>query len=229
MDKELLRLVIIAIGALVILCMVLWHLFRNKKKRRDKLSFYNRSDTLDSIDPSLVIHTENDDFDIVPLGSAFDDELDDDLAVKMPDDSPTEKSAVPAIEIPKIIQFSLVAVADEGFQGLALQAAFERVGLVFGSMQVFERLDALKQVDFAVASMVEPGIFPIDDMQNFTAPGIVFFMQPYEMDEPCAVFDDLIQTMNALADELDGVMWDHNRQPLTIDTIDQFRAGLLLM
>ncbi len=232
MDKELLRLVIVAIGGLVVLGMVLWHLFRNrKKKRRDKLSFYNRSDNLDNIDPSLVIHTENDDFDIVPLGSVFDDELDDNPAQNTSTEThlSEETETVSDIEIPQIIQFSLVAVADEGFRGVDLQAALERVGLVYGSMQVYERLDELKRVDFAVASMVEPGIFPVGEMQNFMAPGIVFFMQPYEMDDPCAVFDDLIQTMNELADDLDGVMWDHNRQPLTIETIDQFRAGLTAM
>jgi cell division protein ZipA len=48
-------------------------------------------------------------------------------------------------------------------------------------------------------------------------------MQPRELDNPAAVFEDFVDTIQALAERLDGVAWDNQRQPLTLDTIEQFR------
>ncbi len=77
MDKELLRVVIIASGILVMIGMLLWSFFRNTRKRR-KIDFYDKGNPLDKIDDSLVVKTDNDEFDIVPLGTSVDDlEIDD--------------------------------------------------------------------------------------------------------------------------------------------------------
>ncbi len=229
MDKDILRMVIIAVGAVVILGMILWSAFKNKRRSR-KINFYDRGDPLENIDDSLRLRTENDDFDIVPLGSALDDDYGPD-PISVDAEIGTEERQ-PQIddagqtEIPSLIQFSLVADADEGFNGLALAQAFERVGLEYGTMKVFERVDENRLVDFAVASMVEPGTFPETDLETFYCPGIVFFMQPKEVDNPAAVFEDFIQTIDMLAVELGGVKWDHQRQPLTEETVQYFRRLL---
>ena len=81
-------------------------------------------------------------------------------------------------------------------------------------------------MDFAVASMIDPGTFPDTHLDEFYCPGIVFFMQPREVDKPLAVFDDFMETIDTLAEELDGVVWDNQKQPLTADTIDRFRQML---
>jgi cell division protein ZipA len=145
----------------------------------------------------------------------------------------TPKAAPPETEkppirkdLPKLIEFSIVARADVGFNGEELFDAFERVGLKYGSVKVFERIDKNRLVDFAVASMGNPGTFPDAGLHNFFCPGIVFFMQPRELDKPLAVFDDFIETIDILAMELDGVVWDHQKQPLTAETIAQFRQIL---
>jgi len=72
MDKDLLRIVIIAIGGIVILGMILWSVIRNKRPQRS-FDFYDDGNPFDNVDSSLVINTENDDFDVVPLGSALDE------------------------------------------------------------------------------------------------------------------------------------------------------------
>ena len=61
MDKDLLRIVIISIGAVVILGMVIWSIVKNKNTRRD-IDFYDKGNPLDNIDSSLILSTENDDF-----------------------------------------------------------------------------------------------------------------------------------------------------------------------
>jgi cell division protein ZipA len=74
--------------------------------------------------------------------------------------------------------------------------------------------------------MIDPGTFPDTDLDQFYCPGIVFYMQPREVDKPQVVFDDFMETIDTLAVELDGVVWDNQRQPLTAETIAQFRQIL---
>ncbi len=229
MDKELLRIVIIALGVTIIMGMVLWSLFKNKKSKRG-IDFYDKGNPLENIDDSLIINTGNDDFDIVPLGSALDEDLAPELDPVMADSDEYQPeqsvSSGSHIDIPPVIQFSLVASANAGFNGEALIEAFQKVGLEYGSMKVFERLDELRRVDFAVASMVEPGIFPESELKAFNSPGLVFFMQPGELENPLDIFEEFIQTINLLATELGGNILDQNRQPLSEETIQQFRSIL---
>ncbi|MCK4841104.1 MAG: cell division protein ZipA C-terminal FtsZ-binding domain-containing protein [Methylococcales bacterium] len=245
MDKELLRIVIISIGVAVIIVMVLWSLFKSKYH---EFNFYDRGNPLDNIDDSLIMNTD-DDFDIVPLGSAVDEEdikpdpitIASDKAKKQAATSssspakPKHKSKAkpkPVVkeskksDLPKIIQFSIVSRSDEGFNGEKLVSAFQLVGLEYGSMKIYQRLNGQRQVDFAVASMVEPGTFPETELDSFNSPGLVFFLQLSEIEEPLLVFEDFIQTINLLANELAGEKWDHNRQPLTDETIDAFRLQI---
>lgn len=225
MDKELLRMVIIALGLIVIIGMLLWHFLINRKKH-DPIDFYDKGDPLDHIDNSLVVDTDHDDFEIVPLGSVLGDDLAPD-PITVASESGHQPVQESDAELPDIVQFSIVASADEGFNGKALVETFKLIGLEYGSLKVFERLDENRQVHFAVASMVEPGTFPETGMESFYCPGIVFFLQPSEMKNPVEVFDEFIQTIKLLASELDGVIWDHNRQPLTEDVIQHFRENLL--
>lgn len=236
MDKDLLRIVIIAIGVVVVIAMLLWSVFKNKKTRRG-IDFYDKGNPLDNIDESLILNTENDEFDIIPLGSAVDDEYGlDPISVASEESESGEKlnpESVPQqsepVNFPGIIQFSIVALDDDGFNGAVLASLFERAGLEYGSMKIFERLDDQRRVDFAVASMVEPGTFPETELESFSSPGIVFFIQPGELDDPLENFDEFIQTIDFLAAELNGLKWDHNREPLTDDTVQQFRKHLAAM
>lgn len=65
MDKELLRVVIIASGLIIILGMLAWHFFKNKKSFQDMM-FFGNQDIKSKINPSLVVNTDNDDFDVIP-------------------------------------------------------------------------------------------------------------------------------------------------------------------
>jgi cell division protein ZipA len=225
MDKELLRVVIILIGVLVMIGMVLWHFFKTLRERRE-LDYFDEGEYGEGAD----VDDEDDEFDVFPLDAAVDgDALLDDEDIK-PSHKDVPKTDAPKStsksSLPGLIEFSIVARADEGFNGEDLFEAFERVGLRYGSVRVFERIDKNRYVDFAVASMVDPGTFPSNNLDRFYCPGIVFYMQPREVEKPLAVFDDFIETIDTLAEELDGVVWDNQRQPLTAETIAQFRQML---
>ncbi|NJA07527.1 cell division protein FtsZ [Methylococcaceae bacterium WWC4] len=239
MDKELLRVVIILIGVLVMIGMVLWHFVKGLRDKRAADDYYD-DNRYDERDDEFEVEADEDEMDLFRVGEDLvdGDALLDDRAIQptpkqstpsRPEPSPSVKPqpSVKRSELPALIEFSIVARADEGFKGEDLFEAFERVGLKYGSVKVFERVDKNRMVDFAVASMVDPGTFPDDDLENFYCPGIVFFMQPREVEAPLAVFDDFMETMDTLAEELDGVVWDNQRQPLTAETVDHFRQLMI--
>jgi cell division protein ZipA len=225
MDKELLRVVIVLLGVLVMIGMLLWHFFKSMRERRETDYFDETSyDDLEDEEFSLG-HS-----DFSPSSVVDGDALLDEEEIKpVPQTDAYRQSKtempkpVPRHELPKLIEFSLVARADQGFNGEELFDAFDHLHLEYGSVKVFERVDKQRMVHFTVASMIEPGIFPETDLENFYCPGIVFFMQPREVVSPLAVFDDFIETIDLLAEDLDGVVWDNQKQPLTAETIAYFR------
>jgi cell division protein ZipA len=231
MDKEILRIVIIATGLVVIMGMIFWSYLKGKKAERESDVLFDKTlPHFAGLSASLKgqqVDAPHDDFDIIPLGPAgsfkksdsYFDETDS-------DEGDDDIDPVPRLITPSLIQFSLVANADEGFNGAELAKAFQLVGLEYGSMKIYERVDASRLVDFAVACMVEPGTFPETDQENFFCPGLVFFMQPGELENAQAVFDDFVETIRLLAEQLDGVIWDHQRQPLIEETVQAIRRSL---
>ena len=51
-------------------------------------------------------------------------------------------------------------------------------------------------------------------------------MQPDALDDALPVFDDYVETIRMLAIELEGDIWDHQRQPLTEATVQAIRRSL---
>jgi len=240
MDKELLRIVIIATGLIIITGMLAWAFFKSKKYRQ----------SLDDFDDKIPVNTERhlrepiDDDDFPDI---FDEEVAVTLASAAPQGGEASKSGryqapasddrvehddeedyvpEPRFAAPSIIQFTLVANQEEGFNGLDLAHAFNIVGLEYGNLNIYERLDANRLVDFGVASMVKPGTFPEHDLEAYYCPGVVFFMQPGELDDPVAVFDDFVQTVVFVATELDGTVLDHEHKPLSETTVELIRRSL---
>ena len=191
MDKEILRVVIIATGMAVVIGMLVWAYIKDKKARED-LEFYDDDTALAPASPRVT----EDDIDNAPLAAdsshdddhhahdkadRYYDEEDEDYYEPDDDEEPPPRAAAPAI-----IQFSIITKADEDFNGIDLVEAFETVGLEYGSLKIFERLDANRLVDFGVACIVEPGTFPDKNLDTFYCPGIVFLCsrKPWMMRRP---------------------------------------------
>ena len=221
MDKELLRIVIIATGLIIIMCMLTWSYLKNKKSQ-ENMDFYDDPELKDQNNTSLTIDDEVTDSE--PMEAVDHHYYDKEDSIYEPEEDDIEPP--PRVSVPAIIQFSLIAKADEGFNGIDLVNAFGIVGLEYGNLKIYERLDANRLVDYGVACMVEPGTFPDTNVDTFYCPGLVFFMQPAALDDAQAVFDDYIETIQLLAIELDGTILDHHRQTLTDTTIQTIRQSL---
>ena len=226
MDKELLRIVIIATGLMIIIGMLTWSYLKNKRSQ-DDLDFYDELEFNGQPHNPLTVNDEE--LDNVPKKPSDEDHYYNEEEITYPLNDEDEEEYIepaPRVSAPAIIQFSLIAKADEGFNGIDMVNAFGIVGLEFGSLKIYERLDENRLVDYGVACMTEPGTFPERDLESFFTPGLVFFMQPSAMDDPQAVFDDYIDTLQLLAIELDGIILDHHRKDLTDSTIQSLRQSL---
>lgn len=221
MDKELLRIVIIATGLMVIMGMLTWSYLKNKKSQED-MDFFDDPEFKGQRKARLSLDDEKTESE--PKEAVDHHYYDQEDAIYEPEEDDTEPPQRTAV--PTIIQFSLIAKTDEGFNGIDLVNAFGIVGLEYGNIKIYERLDSNRLVDFGVACMVEPGTFPDSDLDTFYCPGLVFFMQPGALDDAQTVFDDYVETIQLLAIELDGIILDQNREPLTDATIQSLRQSL---
>ncbi|MFA5983366.1 MAG: cell division protein ZipA C-terminal FtsZ-binding domain-containing protein [Methylococcaceae bacterium] len=233
MDKEVLRIVIIATGLLVILAMLLWSFIKNRNQRQQEREDYE--DKPHGTTHQSPLFQGEDDFDIVPLNGVHNDSSEQafqafnptaDFADDIGQEPEEDIDMAPRFSAPAIIQFSLIANSDQGFNGADLDNAFNIAGLKYGNLKIYERLDSSRLVDFGVACLVEPGTFPEQDLENFYTPGLVFFMQPEALDDAQSVFDDYINTLYFMAKELDGEILDHERKPLTAQTVQLIRHSL---
>ncbi|MDG2364797.1 MAG: cell division protein ZipA C-terminal FtsZ-binding domain-containing protein [Methylococcaceae bacterium] len=215
MDKDLLRLVIIGLGLVVVFGFLTVAYIKNKPSQSRRL--FNKGDRgLGSIDDSLVINTEHDAFDIVPIDVVDQpsDEWGEDL-------NENENTGPPAF-----IQLSVVASSEQGFNGFSLQKEFEVLGLIYTDLQIFQSISPKNEVRFSIACLVEPGVFPIDEMAEFFCPGVVFFMQPDEVDDPVHCFDQLVASINHIAHALDGEVRNADHGLSSSQSIQSIRRTL---
>ncbi len=232
MDRDVIRITVLFIGLLVIAGLIAWSFFKHEKTKRefdefDALHQQNTSPISEiNHSPDVDENTEEDSENDIEHRKSESKRATPAMFKNKLDPISEQAEHVPSIEIPSVLQFSVMAQTEEGFNGLDLVAAFKEVELKYGNLQIFERLDAENLVDFGVANIVKPGIFPQVNLGDFYCPGIVFFMQPSHLDDPEAVFEDYIRTLNSVAIKLKGKMLDHKRQILTDETLHAIRQSL---
>lgn len=143
-----------------------------------------------------------------------------------PDDQQDElfREGLPGL----ILQIHVVA-ADGLFSGEQIVQVARDVELEYGDMNIFHRYDtsgSKRQVVFSMASMVEPGVFPLDKMEEFTTPGLVLFGQLPGPKDGLVAFSDMLFTAERLASLLDGELQDETHSVLSKQTIEHIRERI---
>ena len=80
---------------------------------------------------------------------------------------------------------------------------------------------------FSMASMVKPGEFPFDAMEEFHTPGVILYAVLRRGFENLPVLDEMIAAARRLADEFDAEVLDERRAPLTAIMVDVLRARVM--
>lgn len=134
--------------------------------------------------------------------------------------------SVPVAPVPeklpeKILVLSVIAPPDRPFTGLDLLAAIQNAHLVYGEMNIFHHLiKGQRRALFSMANLVEPGTFNPPAMENFTTPGVIFFMRLPSVIKGQPAFDLMLRSAQTLTSELAGSLCDQGRRPLD-------RAGII--
>lgn len=131
--------------------------------------------------------------------------------------------------IERIVSLFVTAREDRVFRGVDLVVAAEKVGLEFGDMNIFHRLDdrsaALGPV-FSVANMVKPGSFDLARIDAASTPGLGFFMTLPGPLNALDAWDAMLPAAQRMAELLDGVLLDSERNGLGRQGIQHIRDDL---
>jgi cell division protein ZipA len=117
-------------------------------------------------------------------------------------------------------------VANGHFDGQTLLESIVELGLVFGEMSIFHRLDEDGHTAFSLANSVEPGTFDLAKMDNLQIAGVVLFMRVHEVHDPIEVYDNMMDVAQKLCDEFGGKLQDESRSAMTSQTIEHCRQGI---
>ncbi|MGL5813884.1 MAG: cell division protein ZipA [Aeromonas sp.] len=153
------------------------------------------------------------------------------------DDEPAyEEEAQPAPlrePVEKIWQdvyvINLMARPGQDLQGATLLSSLLALGFKFGEMDIFHRHEDLGgkgEVLFSMINMVKPGTFNPYRMEQFSTPGVSLFMQLPLRSNAAFAFEHMLQAADQLASDLDAMLTDASRSPLSDDDITRYRQEL---
>lgn len=132
-------------------------------------------------------------------------------------------------EFDKIVTVYLAARAGQKLRGPDIVAAAEKAGLVYGHMSVFHRLlDQRPERGpvFSVANITKSGNFDLANIQEMETPAIAFFLT---LPAPIAALDaweTMLPTAERMAELLDGIVLDEQRNNLGRQRIGHIRDEL---
>ena len=148
-------------------------------------------------------------------------DFDDEPALDSHDNSQTCDEA-PEQEV---LVLNVKAADDKPIQGAALLPMLLTLGLKFGDQDIFHRhvnSNGKGPVLFSLANMFKPGVFDIDNLENFSTLGISLFMiLPIEGD-PHQVFNMMHNAARKIADEFSAQVVDARRSVLTKQSLQQY-------
>lgn len=138
---------------------------------------------------------------------------------------PSDKRQEPAQEV---IVLNVLSKTAEGFSGAELKKLLEVCGMEHGAMSIFHRHESTvdSPVQFSVANAVEPGVFPEEQMDSLTTPGICFFMSLPGPENNMRAFDYMVETAQCVVRNLAGEMKDERRSDMTPQTLEHCRQRI---
>jgi cell division protein ZipA len=141
----------------------------------------------------------------------------------------TGQGARPSHDFDKIVTLFIAARAGSAIAGPDLVVAAEKAGLVFGHRNIFHRMvDQHPEQGpiFSVANLVKPGYFDLREIQSLRTPGISFFMTLPGPLPALDAWDTLLPTAQRMAELLDGVLLDADRNALGRQRVANIRDEL---
>jgi cell division protein ZipA len=126
------------------------------------------------------------------------------------------------VERRKILSLRL-AMAPQRIEGAKLLESLLAESLQHGKYGIFHRLHTDGSIVFSVASMVEPGAFELEKMNETLYPGMTMFTQLPGPVPGMHALNELIACARRLQANLGGTLQDERGVPLTVHRIERMR------
>jgi len=129
----------------------------------------------------------------------------------------------------KIVSLYVAARAGAQLRGADIVVAAEKAGLVYGHMNVFHRLvegHPERGPIFSVANILKPGSFDMANIQSLETPAIAFFLTLPAPVPALDAWETMLPTAQRMAELLDGVLLDEQRNALGRQRIAHIRDEL---
>jgi len=227
MEENSLRLMLLGLGALTLVGIYFYDVWKTKSLLKNNEQAGDGQP--DKIEP-IISH------EAIPSTACVDEPVIE--PVKVPTHEPTiEDSAhheplaeeVPVARQAQVVQLAVVAQRGDVMSGGDLLEAFNELNLEFGDMGVFHRLKHVNDADmqiFHVANVLEPGTFPVSNMDDFESTGIVLFFQSSDLIDSNLVLDDMLATARELCRLLGANLLDAEMNELGDSKITEIRTQL---
>ena len=132
-------------------------------------------------------------------------------------------------EFDKIVTLYIAARAGNVLRGPDIVVAAEKAGLTYGHLNVFHRLvngHPERGPMFSVANIRRPGSFDMAEIQALETPAIAFFLTLPAPVSALDAWDAMLPTAERMAELLDGVLLDEQRNALGRQRISHLREEL---
>jgi len=129
----------------------------------------------------------------------------------------------------KILQLNVrMRSATSKVSGAVVLQGAEACGLIPGDMQIFHRYPETggRHPLFSMASLVEPGVFPLDQMDSFSTPGVTLFAQLPGPLEAMQTFEEMLKAAEQLARLFGAEIQDETHSDLSHQTIEHMREEI---
>jgi cell division protein ZipA len=129
----------------------------------------------------------------------------------------------------EVLIVNVLCKEPEGFKGPDLLQLLLACDLRYGKKNIFhryEKANAKGAIQFSVANLVEPGTFNLDAIDDFTTPGVSFFLSLPGPEKPLTAFNYMIETAQVLVRHLHAELRDDAHSVMTAQTIEHCRQRI---
>lgn len=255
-DTGTLRLILIILGALLILGIYLWERYHQKKNHLEAVrrgaADERHEPHLGGLDGAPTgLHASAKEEGLEEALQLLSGLVSEDRAASPsePQPSPSEtpahtprkeplaSTAPPEKEhdywqarLPSLILQLNIKTRNGPFAGPDILRAIEGTDLQAGEMDIFhchERGDSKGPVLFSLASMVKPGVFPMQAMGDFRTPGLTLFAQLPGPQDGLTLFGKMLSHARHIATALGGELQDETHSRLTKQTVEHIRSQII--
>ena len=129
----------------------------------------------------------------------------------------------------EVLMLHVVSRDDTGFPGDDILQVLLAYNLRFGEMDFFHRHEegsGRGAIQFSVANMLQPGVFDIDRMADFSTTGLIFFLTLPGPRDMMGAFELMLETARGVAEHLGGDVLDETRSATTRQTLEHMRQRI---